>query len=368
MRDTAASAAAPARSRWRVVELTQPPSSVIYSKWLKHLVLPLATFHMRGMVEENSALVETKLIGHSGPAYAVAVIDDDHVVSAGRDTIVRVWNIQTGDCVRTMSGHSERVTGLAVLEDRDRCVSTSYDKMLRVWSTSTGECLDVIETNAGSHFVAALGPHQPQWCVTEGENHGLDVWDLTRSECVRHLAGHTDRVFCVTALGPDCCVSGSKDTTLKIWCYATGECIDTLRGHTKSILSVAALPSDQCVSASEDSTLRVWCTLSGQSVHTLRGHHRAVYCVSALPGRRCVSTGRWDGIMRVWCTVAGECLRAIAGSFRMFSVAGLSGDRCVSTGSDEHVKVWSLRSYGLSDVIYREVWGELPGNSGLLRL
>jgi hypothetical protein len=53
--------------------------------------------------------------------------------------MLRVWNAATGECERTLEGHTGKVTSLAVLGD-GRVVSGSDENTLRVWNADTGEC------------------------------------------------------------------------------------------------------------------------------------------------------------------------------------------------------------------------------------
>jgi WD40 repeat protein len=54
------------------------------------------------------------------------------VVSASADQTLKVWDLETGHQLRTLSGHSDAVMGVAVTADGKRAVSASCDKTLKV--------------------------------------------------------------------------------------------------------------------------------------------------------------------------------------------------------------------------------------------
>ncbi len=71
---------------------------------------------------------------------AVAVTPDGrHVVSGSEDNTLRVWDLASGETVRTLSGHTDAVMAVAVTPDGRQAVSGSGDKTLRVWDLASGE-------------------------------------------------------------------------------------------------------------------------------------------------------------------------------------------------------------------------------------
>ena len=234
-----------------------------------------------------------------------------------------VQSNRTVDCSSTPRGAQE-VTCVAVLSNGN-IVSGSSDRTLMMWDASSGECLKTLHGHTSS--ARRRRPAAP------------------RVDC--SSAPRRAQVLCVAALPNGNCyiVSGSWDRTLKVWDASSGECLQTLRGHTgvarrrrpverrvdrsstprrAQVLCVAVLPNGRVVSGSRDNTLKVWDASSGECLQTLRGHtgvarrrrpverrvdrsstpRRAqVLCVAVLPNGRVVS-GSDDGTLKVWVDYA----------------------------------------------------------------
>jgi WD40 repeat protein len=80
------------------------------------------------------------LEGHSDSINAVTITPDGKLaVSASKDETLKVWDLQTGECRRTLRGHRDRVTSLAVTTDGKLAVSASIDKTIKVWNLVSGE-------------------------------------------------------------------------------------------------------------------------------------------------------------------------------------------------------------------------------------
>ena len=73
-------------------------------------------------------------IGHEGPVSAVAVSRDGrHALSGSRDRTLRLWDLATGQLVRTFEGHEHGVSSVAISPDGRHGLSGSYDRTVKLW-------------------------------------------------------------------------------------------------------------------------------------------------------------------------------------------------------------------------------------------
>ena len=68
--------------------------------------------------------------------------------------LLTVVDLSTGTCLKTLTGHTDWVYGVAVTPDGTRAVSGAADKILKVWNLSTGACLKTIPCPARPYAVA----------------------------------------------------------------------------------------------------------------------------------------------------------------------------------------------------------------------
>ncbi len=288
------------------------------------------------------------LEGHTDSIESVALSADGRIaVSGSSDNTLRVWNLESSDCLKVLEGHSDSVTCLALSADGRLAVSGSRDKTLRVWNLSSGKCLKVLE----GHFrsVTSLALSADGRCIVSASlDATLRVWDLESSDCLKVLEGHTGSINSI-ALSADgrLAISGSGDRTLRVWNLESGECIKVLKGHTDDIYSLALSADGRlAISGSRFSTLLLWDLHSGKCLKTLEGHNRSIISVALSDNGRLAVSGSRDSTLRLWNLESGECLKVLEGHTQWVNSVTLSADGriAISGSSDKTLRVWGLES------------------------
>ncbi|KFM66112.1 WD repeat-containing protein 5, partial [Stegodyphus mimosarum] len=60
------------------------------------------------------------------------------------DESVRIWDVKTGKCLKTLPAHSDPVSAVHFNRDGSLIVSSSYDGLCRIWDTASGQCLKTL--------------------------------------------------------------------------------------------------------------------------------------------------------------------------------------------------------------------------------
>lgn len=66
------------------------------------------------------------------------------IASAGFDETVRVWDFKTGLCVKCIPAHSDPITSISYNHDGNTMATSSYDGCIRVWDAASGSCLKTL--------------------------------------------------------------------------------------------------------------------------------------------------------------------------------------------------------------------------------
>ena len=125
--------------------------------------------------------------GQRETVYAVAVTPDGkRVVSGSEDRTLKVWDLESGQVLQTLSGHGDWVRAVAVTPDGQRAVSGSRDDTLKVWDLASGKELQTLSGHQGNVHAVALTPGGKR-AVSGSADATLKVWDLERGQEIRTL-------------------------------------------------------------------------------------------------------------------------------------------------------------------------------------
>ena len=138
-------------------------------------------------------LVKT-LTGHKSSVNCIAVIrpnksDQMVLLASGAikrppensedDPAIKIWNMHTGECIKTLNGHKAGIVSLISLFD-GRLVSASIDQTIKIWDINTGNCLATLPVNNGVSSIALLSSN---YLLSVGGNK-ITLWNIKDYELI----------------------------------------------------------------------------------------------------------------------------------------------------------------------------------------
>ena len=78
----------------------------------------------------------------------MAFSPDGRMLATSYDRTVRLWDLATGDRLRTLTGHTDNARGMAFSPDGRMLATASYDRTVRLWNPVTGDCLQTLTGHA----------------------------------------------------------------------------------------------------------------------------------------------------------------------------------------------------------------------------
>eukprot|EP00698_Gefionella_okellyi_P002831 TRINITY_DN12703_c0_g1_i1.p1 TRINITY_DN12703_c0_g1~~TRINITY_DN12703_c0_g1_i1.p1 ORF type:complete len:843 (-),score=163.51 TRINITY_DN12703_c0_g1_i1:1125-3653(-) len=277
------------------------------------------------------------LKGHRDAVLTVQ-LSRGQIISSSRDATVRIWDSNSGHCLRTLSGHEGPVEVVCVDAAQRRVFSASWDTTVKVWDMHSGMCSRTMRGHTA--YVNALA-HHGHWLLSGSWDNTLRLWETQSGGCVHKYVGHSRPVSCLMFDGATA-ISGSWDHTARVWDANTAQTLHVLEGHVNWITCIASAGHQLVASASNDSTVRLWDLRTGETVRILRGLKGRVQTLQCLDGR--VMAGSESGAIHVWDGASGQTVQVMRG--HKWVVTGLCVDnsRLVSCSADKTVRVWDWPS------------------------
>ncbi|GME76207.1 unnamed protein product [Ambrosiozyma monospora] len=286
-------------------------------------------------------------LGHDDGVLCCQYDNGKLLMTGSYDKTIKIWNVETGELIRTLRGHTRGVKTLAF--DEQKLISGGFDNTIKVWNYRTGDC---ISTYTGHEEGVTTVDFHDKVIVSGSADHTVKVWHVETRTCYT-LRGHNGWVTCVKMDPKSGTIfSASEDSTIRIWDLETNKCLKTLggiesNGHIGQIQSIIPFtvkdtlttevddvvnsPSDQIheeqadddepldipnlpthlLSASLDNTIKLWDVKTGKCVRTQFGHIEGVWSIAADTFR--IVSGAHDKLIKVWDLQTGNCMHTFGG-------------------------------------------------------
>ena len=107
-------------------------------------------------------------------------------MSSSGDSTVRVWDLETGTCIKTFTGHNSWVRSVAISPDGQIIASSSDDPTIRMWDIDTGKCRE-IQTPHNNGIRSIAFSDDGQIVASGSQDRSIWLWDIKSGECIKIL-------------------------------------------------------------------------------------------------------------------------------------------------------------------------------------
>lgn len=284
-----------------------------------------------------------KVFHPAGAVNCVTVTSDgQRIVSGGRDRTLRLWDIETGQELRSFLGHRGEVTCLALTQDGRWLISGSADKTVRVWELASGE-QRVLRHNFDQPLKSLAVTPDGRQIVTATLDGAVKVLDFDEGRVLRTLQPPGEAVNAVVASPNGESVAGALgDSTVRLWNIHTGAEAAVLSGHSREVICLAFDPTGTTlVTGGYDSTVKIWDVATRSERHTLNGHTVGVNAVAVSSDGHSVVSGGGDQLIHEWDMKTGKINRTLRGHTRRITCVAMPPEsRTVVSGSDDNLRIW----------------------------
>ncbi|CDU24431.1 related to DIP2-Dom34p-interacting protein [Sporisorium scitamineum] len=279
-----------------------------------------------------------------GYALSVAWLPgDQHVLVGCKDGTLRSFDVRAGIAVETLNAHQGPLWSVAVQPDGLGCVSASADKEVKFWEfeMQVPEDDSDDENNSGD---AANGTSKPQ---------GPPQLALVHVRTLKM----TDDVLCARFSPNGKLLALSLlDNTVKVFFADTLKFFLSLYGHKLPVLSLdISGDSKLCVTVSADKNVKLWGLDFGDCHKSIFAHNESIMGVcfehgqqggGLMGGRQGNSHHFWtvgkDGLLKHWDGDNFQMIQQLEGHHgEVWAVApGHSGKIVVTAGADRSIRTW----------------------------
>ncbi len=235
--------------------------------------------------------------------------DGKHLVSVGRDSVAKVWNVATRTRLMTLQGHEHAIRAVAVSSDGAWVASAGEETRVMLWNASTGKLAKILG-GQHSNFVNAVAFSPDGRLLASGDASGNTIiWNLANGAPRQKLAEHTDEVNSL-AFSPDGRVlaTAGEDGRVVLWSADAGQKLQVLAGHQSGVRALAfSRDGEWLATGGDESRVLVWDMATRTLNKTLATNASVNTLVFDIRRRKDILlAGDEDGRLSRWDVARGE--------------------------------------------------------------
>lgn len=310
--------------------------------------------------------------GHSNPVTALSFSSNGEVLASGSlDKTVKIWDTATGLELKTIKIQELNQKGayiktLEFSSDSKTLASVTggvyiekngeNDNKIIVWNVETGNKLRTFNGDSTSVAFSTNGK-----TIASADTAGkVELWDLTNGSLLKTLKREISISREVFSPDASTIALAGADNKIRLWDVEKEQVIKILEGHSKSIKSLAFSSDGQkLVTGSSDDTIKIWNTLSGQLITTLKGHVDEISAVTISADGATLASESRRGTINIWNVETGQIINTIEDPYLhssikaslVFSPDGkvLASSRGKDTNKDLTDDVFSINLWSVAD-------------------
>lgn len=280
--------------------------------------------------------------------------DDTKLITGSLDRSIRVWNWRTGECISKYNGHTEAV--IALHFDSTLLASASVDRTVKIWNFKDKSTF-ILPHPEGVNAVKI--DTLSRTVLTACDDGAARLWDLDTKTCIRVFNNHIGAVQQVIPLPREIelehlgdCENDHVSTASNNGDAAVNILSPLL--EAKSLSAVSSFgpsfeedpdrrdPPRYIITSGVDATIRLWEASTGRCLRTFFGHLEGIWALSADTLR--IASGGMDRMVKIWDPRIPTCQETYEGHSAAVNCIGLSDSRFITGGDDYHVRMYDFRS------------------------
>ena len=124
------------------------------------------------------------LLGHDNSVFTIETLDEDRIITSGRDAMIFVWENKNGEwtTVKKIPAHNYTVNHLTLSPNQQFFASAGRDKTIKIWDAKTLDLLKVIDRSkfkdAHTHSVNRLLWFDDETLLSGGDDRKILSWHI----------------------------------------------------------------------------------------------------------------------------------------------------------------------------------------------
>lgn len=287
--------------------------------------------------------------------------DGNTVLTPEQNGTAKLWNIHTGELIRSFNGHKDGIIRSAFSKNGDTILTASADKTVKLWDLNNGSLIHSFNDHAFHAAGCAFSIDESNIFTVDSKPGKIRTWDRKNGILLREISIGFSYIT-AHSFAPDrnAVLTTCHELIAKLWDIDTGKIIYELKGHTDAISDCAfSLDGKTILTVSYDSTAKLWDSLTGALLNSIEIYSPKynLSCTSSPDGKKFItghsikntesseSTEPSITCATLWDSKTGEPIFIFKhrGS-DVFGAFSNNGTHIITTSIDNTARLWDSKT------------------------
>ncbi len=282
--------------------------------------------------------------------YDISIHPDGKVISsASLQKIIHLIDIETGEEIKVLEGHTEGVASIGYGPNGDILVSGDQAGFNIIWNTETNEQVNNLAKHTWVIKDIVFSPNGKILATGDwGWDNTLRLWNTETWELLYgKVAGKVDDIS--FSFDGSAIAAGVLDTGLvNIWETETGDLLHTLDTGMEHVLAVTFIGTERKLVCGGSVGLQLWDGETGEKISDFPEEGiTEVRSADINPDRRLLAVGRADGMVQLWDMKSVTLIETLELHFGRSHTVTFSRDGLtLATAANEvRIGVWDVEPF-----------------------
>lgn len=196
-----------------------------------------------------------KVIKEVDEVFSLLALRDGRGIATGSNKCIHIWNCLTGKLEGSLYGHQSPVVTMIQLGNGN-LASGSHDCTIRIWDIDKGECLRTLIHSLKIYLLLEL--YDGRMAATEGPFCDISIWNVETGLREKFLNSPDYGKYSSLHQLSNGQLVASRPNYILIWDIETGNARNVFCEDSRSQRQMARLPDDSLVSCSVPRGIALW--------------------------------------------------------------------------------------------------------------